>query len=124
MPFVLVTYSTFLTRSGVLADFSVHSFTDLGINQFLVAFMLVFLGGAGPGTWLVLSAGQIDAYRHDQLHDEIQQAERELEFMANQVTQVEIDRQTQVALDASATAAACPAPRWTRLRKRSASILS
>ena len=38
MPFVLLTYSTFLTRSGVLADFSVHSFTDLGINQFLVAF--------------------------------------------------------------------------------------
>ncbi len=45
LPFVLVTYSTFLTRSGVLADFSVHSFTDLGINQFLVAFMVVFLGG-------------------------------------------------------------------------------
>jgi cytochrome c-type biogenesis protein CcmF len=45
LPFVLLTYSTFLTRSGVLADFSVHSFTDLGINQFLVAFMVVFLGG-------------------------------------------------------------------------------
>lgn len=45
LPFVLLTYSTFLTRSGVLADFSVHSFTDLGINQFLVAFMAVFLGG-------------------------------------------------------------------------------
>jgi len=45
LPFILVTYSTFLTRSGVLADFSVHSFTDLGINQFLVAFMVVFLGG-------------------------------------------------------------------------------
>jgi cytochrome c-type biogenesis protein CcmF len=45
LPFILLTYSTFLTRSGVLADFSVHSFTDLGINQFLVAFMVVFLGG-------------------------------------------------------------------------------
>jgi len=45
LPFVLLTYSTFLTRSGVLADFSVHSFTDLGINQFLVAFMVIFLGG-------------------------------------------------------------------------------
>jgi len=45
LPFVLLTYSTFLTRSGVLADFSVHSFTDLGINQFLVAFMTLFLGG-------------------------------------------------------------------------------
>jgi len=51
LPFVLLTYSTFLTRSGVLADFSVHSFTDLGINQFLAAFMAVFFGG-GVGLFL------------------------------------------------------------------------
>jgi len=51
LPFILLTYSTFLTRSGVLADFSVHSFTDLGINQFLVAFMAVFLGG-GVGLYI------------------------------------------------------------------------
>ena len=30
-------YATFLTRSGVLADFSVHSFVDLGITGWLVA---------------------------------------------------------------------------------------
>jgi len=51
VPFILLTYSTFLTRSGVLADFSVHSFTDLGINQFLVAFMTVFFGG-GMGLFI------------------------------------------------------------------------
>ncbi|MBK7141526.1 MAG: cytochrome c biogenesis protein CcsA [bacterium] len=39
--FLLVVYGTFLTRSGVLADFSVHSFTDLGINNLLIAFMVV-----------------------------------------------------------------------------------
>ncbi len=51
-PFLLLTYSTFLTRSGVLADFSVHSFTDLGINQFLAAFMIVFVvGGLGLFVW-------------------------------------------------------------------------
>jgi len=38
--FLLVLYATFLTRSGVLADFSVHSFVDLGINNYLVAVML------------------------------------------------------------------------------------
>ncbi len=38
--FLLVVYGTFLTRSGVLADFSVHSFTDLGINNYLIAFMV------------------------------------------------------------------------------------
>ncbi|MFZ1684362.1 MAG: cytochrome c biogenesis protein CcsA [Candidatus Zixiibacteriota bacterium] len=41
--FLLVVYGTFLTRSGVLADFSVHSFTDLGINNYLIAFMIVSL---------------------------------------------------------------------------------
>ncbi len=37
--FLLVIYGTFLTRSGVLADFSVHSFVDLGVNQYLIGFM-------------------------------------------------------------------------------------
>jgi cytochrome c-type biogenesis protein CcmF len=41
--YVLVLYATFLTRSGVLADFSVHSFTNLGVNNYLIAFMLFFL---------------------------------------------------------------------------------
>jgi cytochrome c-type biogenesis protein CcmF len=41
--FLLVLYATFLTRSGVLGDFSVHSFADLGINAYLVVFMLLFL---------------------------------------------------------------------------------
>jgi cytochrome c-type biogenesis protein CcmF len=40
--FLLVLYGTFLTRSGVLADFSVHSFADLGLNQYLVFFMVIF----------------------------------------------------------------------------------
>ena len=39
--FLLVLYATFLTRSGVLADFSVHSFVDLGINNYLIAVMAV-----------------------------------------------------------------------------------
>jgi len=37
--YVLVLYATFLTRSGVLQDFSVHSFADLGLYTYLVAFM-------------------------------------------------------------------------------------
>jgi cytochrome c-type biogenesis protein CcmF len=39
--FILVIYATFLTRSGVLADFSVHSFQDLGINEYLIIFLLL-----------------------------------------------------------------------------------
>jgi cytochrome c-type biogenesis protein CcmF len=42
LSFLLVLYATFLTRSGVLGDFSVHSFSDLGINAYLILFMLFF----------------------------------------------------------------------------------
>jgi len=46
--FILVIYATFLTRSGVLEDFSVHSFQNLGINTYLIMFMLTtFVIGAG-----------------------------------------------------------------------------
>jgi len=41
--FLLVVYGTFLTRSGVLADFSVHSFVDLGVNAYLIAFMIGYI---------------------------------------------------------------------------------
>src|SRR5690606_1187689 len=40
--FVLILYSTFLTRSGVLGETSVHSFTDLGMSGQLLVYMAVF----------------------------------------------------------------------------------
>ncbi len=40
--FLMVIYGTFLTRSGVLADFSVHSFVDLGMTGYLVLFLVGF----------------------------------------------------------------------------------
>lgn len=43
MVFVLILYSTFLTRSGVLGDASVHSFTDLGLSGQLLIYLLFFL---------------------------------------------------------------------------------
>lgn len=43
--FVLVLYATFLTRSGVLSDSSVHSFAEAGetVHYILLLFLLVFL---------------------------------------------------------------------------------
>lgn len=41
--YLLVIYATFLTRSGVLSDFSVHSFVDLGISGWLVFNIVFFL---------------------------------------------------------------------------------
>lgn len=41
--FLLVLYSTFLTRSGVLGNASVHAFTDLGMTGQLVLYVLVFI---------------------------------------------------------------------------------
>lgn len=47
--FILILYSTFLTRSGVLGDASVHSFTDLGLSGQLLIYLYFFLG---MGVWL------------------------------------------------------------------------
>lgn len=42
LAFVLVLYSTFLTRSGILGDSSVHAFTGADMTTQLVLFVLVF----------------------------------------------------------------------------------
>lgn len=42
--FVLILYSTFLTRSGILGNASVHSFTDLGLSGQLLIYLLSFIG--------------------------------------------------------------------------------
>ena len=41
--FLLILYSTFLTRSGILGDASVHAFTDLGMSGQLLIYLLFFL---------------------------------------------------------------------------------
>jgi cytochrome c-type biogenesis protein CcmF len=43
LAFATILYGTFLTRSGILADFSVHSFVDLGITGWLVGILLGFV---------------------------------------------------------------------------------
>ncbi|HXB43545.1 MAG TPA: cytochrome c biogenesis protein CcsA, partial [Puia sp.] len=41
--FILILYATFLTRSGILGDTSVHAFVDSGMNLQLILFIVVFL---------------------------------------------------------------------------------
>lgn len=41
--FLLILYSTFLTRSGILGDTSVHAFTDLGMSGQLLLYMVFFV---------------------------------------------------------------------------------
>ncbi len=55
--YLFVIYSTFLTRSGILGDVSVHSFVDLGLYNQLLIWILV-LGGLGVGLF---------AYRYNEL---------------------------------------------------------
>jgi len=55
--YLMVIYSTFLTRSGVLGDVSVHSFVSLGLYNQLLVWMLV-IGGLGFGLF---------AYRYGEL---------------------------------------------------------
>lgn len=62
--YVLVIYSTFLTRSGILGDASVHSFVDPGTTVYL--FLLIFIS-----TFILLGAGMI-AYRWKSLNEQVQ----------------------------------------------------
>jgi cytochrome c-type biogenesis protein CcmF len=41
--FILIIYSTFLARSGILGNASVHSFTDLGLSGQLLIYLLTFI---------------------------------------------------------------------------------
>ncbi|WP_337872570.1 cytochrome c-type biogenesis CcmF C-terminal domain-containing protein [Ignavibacterium sp.] len=65
--FVLVLYSTFLTRSGVLGDASVHSFVDPGMLVYL--FLIVFIS-----SFVLLGFGMV-AYRWKSLNQQIPQDE-------------------------------------------------
>ncbi len=52
LAYMLIVYETFLTRSGILADSSVHSFVDLGLYNQLLLFMLVIsFVGLGMFFW-------------------------------------------------------------------------
>ena len=43
LTFFFIIYSTFLTRSGILGDTSVHAFTEMGLENQLLIFTLFFL---------------------------------------------------------------------------------
>jgi cytochrome c-type biogenesis protein CcmF len=44
LTFISVLWGSFLTRSGVLADFSVHSFAASDLNLYLITFVVLFSG--------------------------------------------------------------------------------
>jgi cytochrome c-type biogenesis protein CcmF len=46
LSYLLILYSTFLTRSGILGDTSVHAFVDLGLNSQLIIFLGYFSLGS------------------------------------------------------------------------------
>lgn len=43
LPFIMVLYSSFLTRSGILGESSVHSFTENGLMTHLFLFLFLFI---------------------------------------------------------------------------------
>jgi cytochrome c-type biogenesis protein CcmF len=43
LSFIFILYSTFLTRSGILGETSVHAFTDLGMSGQLLLYLFFFL---------------------------------------------------------------------------------
>ena len=67
LTYILVLYATFLTRSGVLGDASVHSFVDPGMLVYL--FLVIFIGA-----FFVLGFGTL-IYRWKYLSDKMQEEE-------------------------------------------------
>lgn len=67
LTYVFVLYSTFLTRSGVLGDASVHSFVDPGMLVYL--FLLIFIG-----SFILLGFGTL-VYRWKDLNSQTSQDE-------------------------------------------------
>ncbi len=58
---ITVVGGTYLTRSGILSDFSVHSFADAGLNAPLVGFLALSTGAAGvllAWRWRAIEAGR------------------------------------------------------------------
>ncbi len=64
--FVLVLYSTYLTRSGRLGDTSVHSFTDDGLEPQLLAYLFFFVVGSFSLLLIRLFKGQIPVQKKDE----------------------------------------------------------
>jgi cytochrome c-type biogenesis protein CcmF len=67
MTYILVLYSTFLTRSGILGDASVHSFVDPGMMVYL--FLVIFIS-----TFILISVGMF-IYRWKTLNQQIESDE-------------------------------------------------
>lgn len=63
LAYLAVVYESFLTRSGILADASVHSFVDLGLYNQLLLFMLV----------MVLACIGLFAYRYKEMPKKTQE---------------------------------------------------
>jgi len=62
--YLSVIYSTFLTRSGILGNFSVHSFVELGLMSYLVVFIAIFaVLGLGLLLWRWRRIGRRVLYR-------------------------------------------------------------
>lgn len=64
LSFSLVLFSTFLTRSGVLGDTSVHAFTDLGMNWQLLSFLFIFV--APSLVWFFSDYKEIPAIKKEE----------------------------------------------------------
>lgn len=59
LPFATMNYGTFLTRTGILSDFSVHSFSSLGTDGYWVMLGAISVFTAGPLVLLAIRGRSI-----------------------------------------------------------------
>lgn len=83
LAFVFVLYSTFLTRSGILGDASVHSFVDPGQEVYL--FLVVFLSLFGLGG-IVLILFRLKSLKHEKTETATSMLSRESALFIGAIT--------------------------------------
>ncbi len=63
LSFLLIVYSTFLTKSGILGNSSVHAFTDMGMSGLLLVFLLFYI--VGSAVLLAMRYKQLPSQQQD-----------------------------------------------------------
>ena len=64
LSFILILYSTYLTRSGILGDTSAHAFTEMGLEPQLI-FMVAF-SALVPIILYILRAGKVEVHKTEE----------------------------------------------------------
>ncbi len=86
LSFILILYSTYLTRSGILGDTSAHAFTEMGLEFQLILFIAGF---SALGLWLWIS-------RYNEVPDAVVPVQNKVNFVVGADGQERAEMHTEI----------------------------